>query len=87
MWSETQPKNGRVTPLRTRSNDRAKGRAAIVRPNRDTGTLATLKSTAIGPSCAVAISPPMASIVIITYKTQNAGVFSTSSGAKSRLDC
>ena len=38
------------------------------------GTLSTLKSTAIGLSCAVAISPPVATSVIMMYMTQNCDV-------------
>ncbi len=40
----------------------------------------TLKSLAIGASCAVAISPPVPTMTNITYMTQNGGVFSTSAG-------
>ena len=46
----------------------------MVRPSRLTGTSATLKSLAIGASCAVAIRPPAAIITNIRYITQNTGV-------------
>ena len=43
----------------------------MVRKRKCTGTLSTLKSTAIGLSCAVAIRPPVATSVISAYITQN----------------
>ena len=42
MWSDTQPKNGRHTPLRTRSIVRAKVSAGRVNPRIETGTPAIL---------------------------------------------
>jgi hypothetical protein len=39
-----------------------------------TGTWSTLKSMAIGLSCATAIRPPVATSVIIRYISQNCGV-------------
>ena len=45
MWSDTQPKNGRVTPLSTRSIASAKVSAGSVRPSRldrDVGDLEVL---------------------------------------------
>src|SRR5262249_100500 len=44
IWSDTQPKNGRVSPFKTRSIDSAKVSAGTVNPRRDTGTLAISKS-------------------------------------------
>src|SRR5512138_3279533 len=38
------------------------------------GTLLSLKSTAIGLSCATAMSPPDATSVMMTYMSQNCGV-------------
>ena len=40
MWSDTQPKNGRVTPFSTRSIVAAKVSAGSVMPMRLTGTSA-----------------------------------------------
>ena len=68
--SETQPKNGRVTPLRIRSSDNAKVSAGSVMPTRLTGTVSTLKSLAIGASCAVAIKPPAPTSTNMTYMIQ-----------------
>jgi len=50
MWSDTQPKNGRVSPFSTRSILAAKVKAGSVMPSRLTGTSAILKSLAMGPS-------------------------------------
>ncbi len=60
MWSETQPKNGRVNPFSTRSIVNANVSAGSVNPMMLTGTSAILKSLAIGASCATAIKPPAA---------------------------
>src|SRR5215470_6809735 len=38
------------------------------------GILSTLKSLAMGASCAVAISPPVATMAIMTYISQKCGV-------------
>ena len=80
IWSDTQPKNGRVMPFSTRSIDSAKVSAGRVMPIRVTGTPATLKSLAIGASCAVAIRPPAPTSTNIRYITQKIGVFSISPG-------
>ncbi len=45
-----------------------------------TGVSPILKSWAMGPSCAVAIRPPAATIVNIAYMTQNTGLRRTSDG-------
>ena len=74
MWSDTQPKNGRVSPLSTRSMVSAKVRAGRVIPIRLTGIVSILKSLAMGASCAVAIKPPAAMSTNITYMTQKVGV-------------
>ena len=74
MWSDTQPKNGRVSPFSTRSIVAAKVKAGSVMPMRLTGTSAILKSLAIGPSCAVAMRPPAAIMTNIRYMTQKTGV-------------
>ena len=42
IWSETQPKNGRHTPLSTRSIVRAKVSAGSVSPRIETGMPAIL---------------------------------------------
>ena len=67
IWSETQPKNGRVRPLRTRSIDSANCNAGSVKPRIATGTTSILKSLAIGASCAVAIRPPVPTITNMRY--------------------
>ena len=87
MWSDTQPKNGRVRPFSTRSMERAKVSAGSVRPMRLTGMSAILKSLAIGASCAVAIRPPAPTRTNMTYITQNTGERSISTGRKSRRAC
>jgi len=53
MWSETQPKNGRVSHFRIRSIVAAKVSAVIVRPARVTGTVPTFRSSEIGARLAV----------------------------------
>ncbi len=73
ILSDTQPKNGRVTPFRMRSIDSAKVNAGRVMPMRLTGTASILKSWAIGASCAVAISPPAPTSTNIAYMTQKIG--------------
>jgi hypothetical protein len=80
MWSDTQPKNGRQSPLSTRSSASANVSAGNVIPMRLTGTSATWKSFAIGASCAVAINPPAAISTNIRYITQNTGVRAISKG-------
>ena len=80
ILSETQPKNGRVRPFSMRSMLRAKVSAGSVMPIRLTGISATLKSLAMGASCAVAIRPPAAIMMNMTYITQKTGVLSISSG-------
>jgi hypothetical protein len=79
--SDTQPKNGRVTPFSTRSIESANASAGRVSPNSVTGASATWKSCAIGPSCAVAIRPPAPIITNIAYRTQKSGVASILAGA------
>ncbi len=74
MWSEIQPQMGRQIPFSTRSAERANCKAGKVNHRKVIGTLSTLKSTAIGFSWAVAIRPPVATNVIITYITQNCDV-------------
>ncbi len=48
ILSDTQPKNGRPNPSKMRSSEIANVSAAIWKPTRLTGTLAILKSCAIG---------------------------------------
>ena len=80
IWSDTQPKNGRVRPFRMRSMLNAKVSAGMVRPMRLTGVSAILKSLAMGASCAVAMRPPAAIMMNMMYMTQKTGVLSISSG-------
>ena len=80
IWSDTQPKNGRVTPLSTRSIESAKVSAGMVMNSSVTGCLATPKSVAITESWAVAISPPAPTSTNIRYITQNTGCRATSTG-------
>lgn len=84
-WSETQPKNGRVTPFMTRSSDSAKVSAGSVRPSAETGTSATLKSLAMGASCATTIRPPAATMTNPAYMIQNIPVRTACAGVYSRL--
>ena len=81
--SESQPHTGRVMPFRMRSIESAKVNAGSVRPRIDTGTSATLKSFAIGASCAVAMRPPDAMSTNMRYMTQNTGVRAISTGDRS----
>jgi len=67
-------------PLSTRSIVNAKVSAGSVRPRMETGTRATLKSVAIGPSWATAISPPAPTMTNIAYMTQNTGAQSAWDG-------
>src|SRR5271168_1232946 len=55
----------------------------MVSPSRLTFILATLKSVAIGPSWAVAMRPPVATIAIITYISQKCEVEAISMEVKS----
>ena len=79
MWSETQPKNGRVSPLVMRSTVSASGSAA--KPS--TITLATPKSRANGANCEMIMRPPVDIMVIITNISQKTPVRSISPGATS----
>ena len=76
MWSETQPKNGRVNPLAIRCSVSANGSAAMPAIS----TSAMPKSFITGPNCDTTISPPVDIIVIIRNISQNTGVFSISPG-------
>ncbi len=80
MLSDTHPKKGRVSPLRTRSIASANESAGSVIPIRLTGTSMILKSLAIGASCAVAMRPPAATSTNMTYMTQKTGLLNTSTG-------
>ena len=57
-------------PFTSRSAESANCSAGMVRKMKFTGILSTLKSTAIGFSCATAIRPPVATMVIITNEMQ-----------------
>ena len=59
---------------------RANVSAGSVSPRSETGMVATLKSLAIGASCATAIRPPVPTMTNIAYMTQNTGVLRTSAG-------
>ena len=74
MWSLTQPQNGRVTPLRMRSSERAKGTTAIAANPRFTFDLSTPRSFATEASTPVAMRPPTPMSVIIAYISQKTGV-------------
>ena len=80
IWSDTQPKNGRVSPLRMRSSESAKVSAGMVRNRMVTGDFATPKSAAITESWAVAINPPAPTSTKIRYIIQNTGSRATSPG-------
>ena len=62
MWSETQPKNGRVRPLVTRDSVSDSGSAAMP----STSTCATWYSLANGPTLDMTIRPQVDIIAIIT---------------------
>ena len=87
MWSDTNPKNGRPKPSKMRSSEIAKVSAAIWKPSMLTGSLAILKSCAIGAIWAAAIRPPAATITNTRYITQKIGLRSTCGGVKSILVC
>jgi len=80
IWSDSQPKNGRVKPLVMRSTVKANGNAA--RPN--TRTFATPKSREKAANCEMIINPPVDIIVIIANSSQNTGARSICRGATSR---
>src|SRR5713226_704193 len=82
MWSETHPQIGRQIPLITRSRLSANGKASTVQPRMVTGALSTLKSLAIGASWAVAIKPPVATMVIMKYMSQKWDVEAISAEVK-----
>ena len=65
IWSETQPKNGRATPFRMLSTMPATTSVVPAMPKNTTSSLSRPKSRAMGPSCAVAIRPPAATMVNI----------------------
>jgi len=54
IWSETQPKNGRPKPSKIRSSE-SQGQRGILEAENATGSLAILKSLAIGAICAAVI--------------------------------
>ena len=62
IWSETQPKNGRVRPLVNRDSVSDSGSAAMPR----TSMLATPKSLANGPTLETTIRPEVDIMLIIT---------------------
>ncbi len=65
IWSDTQPKNGRVSPFVTRDKVSDKGSAAM--PN--TKTCATLYSLAKGPTFETTMSP-LVDIMAIMMKSR-----------------
>ncbi|GAC1681248.1 MAG: hypothetical protein NVS9B2_31050 [Steroidobacteraceae bacterium] len=69
-----------MMPFMILSMVRAKVSAGSVRPARETLTSATLKSLAMGASCATAIRPPVATITNIAYMVQNMKVRTASVG-------
>ena len=84
IMSETQPKNGRVRPLRIRSSVAANVTAVIVMAISVTGTLSIFQSTAIGLRLAVTINPPAPTSTNIKYISQKIGWRRTSVGSKFR---
>lgn len=78
--SDTQPKNGRVSPLQNRSIVSASGSAAM--PHTTSWVMP--KSAANTPICDVTISPDVDIRLIITNISQKIGVLSMSVGATSR---
>ena len=81
IMSDTQPKNGRVMPLSTRSMVAANVTAVMVMPIRVTGTASTFQSTPIGLRLAVTIRPPAPTITNMKYISQKIGWRTTSVGA------
>ncbi|WP_246213097.1 hypothetical protein [Azospirillum brasilense] len=73
-----KPNSGREMPFITRSSISAKGRAAMVMPNRLIGASFTPRSWAITPSWATAIRPPETVQMNMTIMTQKTGVCSAS---------
>ena len=73
ILSEIQPKNGRVRPLRIRSMVAANVTVVIVIPIRETETLSSFQSTAIGFRLAVTIKPPAPTITNMKYISQKIG--------------
>ena len=73
IMSETQPKNGRVRPLRIRSMVAANVTAVMVMPISVTGMASTFQSTAIGFRLAVTIKPPAPTITNMKYISQKIG--------------
>ena len=82
MWSDNQPKNGRVNPLVMRSNVSAAGTAAMVIPKMTTDVVPSIpKALAKLVNCVMTISPPVDSIDTIPNSSQNTGDFSIYIGA------
>ena len=82
IWSDTQPKNGRVKPLVMRSKVSANGIAASVTPRMTTVVVASMPNAlAKLVNCVITMRPPVDIIDIMTNISQNTGVFSISSGA------
>ena len=71
--SETQPKNGLVKPLSTRSIVAANVTVVIVTAIIVTETLSSFQSTAIGLRLAVTIKPPAPTITNMKYISQKIG--------------
>ena len=63
-----------------RSMVSANDSAGSVMPSSETGMSATLKSLAMGASCATAIKPPVATMTNIAYMIQNMPVLRASCG-------
>ena len=76
IWSDTQPKKGRVRPLVMRSKVSAQASAA----EADTIVLVDAERRAKLANCVITIRPPVDIIDIITNISQNTGVFSISAG-------
>ena len=76
IWSETQPKNGRVSPFVKREIVSDSGSAATP----STSTCATLYSLAKGPTLDTTINPLVDIMLIMTNKSQKTGFCSISHG-------
>src|ERR1700682_4485020 len=82
IMSDTQPKKGRVRPLRTRSMVAANVTVVIVIAISVTDTLSTFQSTAIGLRLAVTINPPAPTITNMKYISQKIGWGGTPGGGE-----
>src|SRR2546428_12719567 len=80
IWSDTQPKNGRVRPLANRSIDSARGRAG--KPK--TKTSAMPKSRGNAPICETTMRPPVDIMALMTNLSQKTGGLRSLAGGNMR---